>query len=548
MGYQINIKSANSIGHLVEGNIETFLAQCSINQNIKNGIIDYLDDFFSSKFQDFISENQDKFEYQKSELKIEWQTIKAILTKDYISEYGEYNKEKYQVPDLQKFFYKLSNLLGNFEYKFLLLPGFENNELNNLLTNREKLKELIEIRSLNSYLIIQLKDIPKPSEVSILNSFEPFTLALNQIYNWPGILVWVNEKKKTLVQKLFTVNRKIKKNKFFFPVKSYDEVMDFFKNYLTTEITENTLKKFHIHKNDNIKRILHLSDLHLGSSNEEEKLNRLKTSLKRLKSTIEQNEKTLAIISGDLIDTPNDNNYHKYVGFENDLKTNGYEPIIKILGNHDVKTLGFIGKATTENKIINYVNSDKELQIIEELKLIIIRFDSNKGGSLARGEIGEVQMQKIQNQLDAISNIDSYCIIALLHHHPFKLDMRQNESDNWFLRVWNLKKNSIKEWTVQLKDANQFVKWLKENQIEFIMHGHEHFPDVFEREGINVISAGSSMGKSEISEINGAFLTYNIIHYDKIAGQPISSSIYVEKLTETHETHFRFAKYKNNDS
>lgn len=84
----------------------------------------------------------------------------------------------------------IHKLIGNSKINAILLPGFERKEYNRILINEGLLNGLVKFHPHDSCLILQPKELPQERYVSMYKSFKFFSLALNNINEWPAILLW----------------------------------------------------------------------------------------------------------------------------------------------------------------------------------------------------------------------------------------------------------------------------------------------------------------------------------------------------------------------
>ncbi|MBK7635060.1 MAG: hypothetical protein IPJ13_12875 [Saprospiraceae bacterium] len=291
MGYRLRANNVNAIGHLIEGNVSTFLDHLLLDDEVFDSAIDYFNQFLSEKSTDFISSNQRRFDRRISELNRAWRKVKEEL---YTLKYeNDQNDDRRRI--LLRYFKDLSSLLGSYELKFLILPGFENNELNSYLVNEENLKQWLSYESFLSYLIIQLKENPNSNEFNVFDSFEHYPLALDRIDEWPGVLIWENYRFPTFKRE------KNPSRGVFVPIQNKKDLNRIFEKLSFEKYFFNSiLKEFRNSRNNNIVDIIHLSDIHVGSKNEELKHRRLFHILENHKMKYHGREKILTLISGDL--------------------------------------------------------------------------------------------------------------------------------------------------------------------------------------------------------------------------------------------------------
>ncbi|MCB0472165.1 MAG: metallophosphoesterase [Flavobacteriaceae bacterium] len=521
MGYRINLSNANSIGKLIEGNVMSFLEQTFIDENYFEGNIKYIDDLLSDSNEDFISSNPRRFNLRRIDFNYEWRIVKEIMNSIYNELKENPDKRrllKYNIrPEILNFFKDLSKLIGGYKYRYLLLPGFEDNEINNLLVSRDQLRRLLTIEVSESYLIIQLKNLPEKNDIQILDSFIHMDKAIERVDEWPAVLVW---------EKYAWNNTR----GIFIPIEDIDDVRSIIDSHNYERNYFSYLQRHYGHrKTKKISQLIHLSDLHLGVEGEETKNLRLIEILKKHRRQTDSEIPMYPIISGDLVDSPTSKNVRLYQSFESQLESIGLANPISVLGNHDVHLKGFIRSNQDGKNILTNLVTRELITVVDKLKLIIVRFNSNIDGKWAQGKIGLDQLADIGNQLDRLVGKDDYYKIALLHHHPFEM-----ERPNWMKKTWYEEilghLNFDVEMSNILLDATTFIEWLNARNINFIIHGHKHIPKLFKRNDIDVVAGGSSTGKVDHMEDQKTFLTYNLINYDMEQFKPISSTIIFEDL------------------
>ncbi len=175
-----------------------------------------------------------------------------------------------------------------------------------------------------------------------------------------------------------------------------------------------------------MKKIIHMSDLHIGYKNFKQKfINIIDCLKKELPGKLSQ---YVVIITGDLVQNANKKvSYSDATESLNYLKQGGFKYVLVVPGNHDYGTGNrgkkkFISqfKNTFYGKEIDYPKVD----IID--KIAFIGLDSmakelNWYNELwAQGQLGKKQLSELENILnqDVIKACDKRVIY--LHHHPFK--------------------------------------------------------------------------------------------------------------------------------
>lgn len=513
MGYRTTIKNINSIGHLIEGNVYTFLQQSISSEEMLITNIELLDELIKRTSEQFyMSDEYWRYLYRNLHyLRHEWDDVRSEL------EYIQTNFEEFVCKQafnerILGYLERISRLFSQCEVKSILLPGFDyQNPINSLLTDKRTLREIVEIHPGNTALILQLKEQFNREDTAILNIFPNFDKALYQIENWPGIFLWNT------------------RDSLFLPIHEREDIFDIYRtiryennsfNYLRKKFDEKFKKKQYAY-------LLHMSDLHFGNKLANKRTTRVIKILEDHISKIEDNARIIPIISGDLMNSPDSTNKQLYEMFLELLRSKGFEEPVYVLGNHDNDISGILKLSTTQKTIISSLSSTSKVEIYEDLKLAIIKFDSNTGGKLAQGKIGEDQLMEIGNEIDAIKDKESYTFIALLHHHPVEI-----QNPKWYAKEWYeaILGPRLYEETMKLIDSDLFLEWIQQRGVKYILHGHKHIPSINECEDITIISAGSTTGCVKHQDKGKTFLSYNLIKYDMDIKKPVSVTIIAEEI------------------
>ena len=406
----------------------------------------------------------------------------------------------------------ISRLFSRCKVKSILLPGFDyENPINKLLTRENVLERIIRIHPGDTALILQFEEQFNREDIAILNVFSKFDKALHQIDDWPSVFLWNKE------------------DSLFLPVREENDLYEIFKVIRYEENSFNFLRERFENRarKKNFAYIFHLSDLHFGNKIAEKRTMRVVRILEEQINKLEDNSIVIPIVTGDLMQSPNSTNKQTYSQFVELLISKGFEKPIHIQCNHDVDTSGFITLLRNHKSIIASLSSTSKIEIFEELKLAVIKFDSNSGGEFAQGKIGEDQLMEIGNEIDAIKNKDSYTFITILHHHPLEI-----ENPKWYARDWYetlLGKRNF-EKTMKLVDADLFLEWIEKRGIKYILHGHKHIPKIQKHNDITVAASGSSTGSIKHKEKGKTYLSYNLIKYDIDNKKPVSIAIIAEEI------------------
>lgn len=253
---------------------------------------------------------------------------------------------------------------------------------------------------------------------------------------------------------------------------------------------------------------IHLSDLHLGSKKHNSGATALIRALDHLYPSLPKENQTKILITGDLMNSPNRKNMYLASGLMNDLKKRYKADISFILGNHDVIVHGLNLLRVQKAKVVAYLLGEN-IKVLEKEKIIIIKINSAYEGNLARGKVGIQQLEEIDEELSAITDLDSYQLMVMIHHHVFPIDKA-----DFLKKKWNEKKvlRKIVETSKELVDSDILIDWLEKRHVQYILHGHKHIPYFRKYHQFYVISCGSSCGYLKESKMK--YLSYNILKYD----------------------------------
>lgn len=237
-----------------------------------------------------------------------------------------------------------------------------------------------------------------------------------------------------------------------------------------------------------IKRLLHLSDLHIGES--EQELRALRALVKSILSRPDVGELALAI-TGDLTHGCKPEEWAQLRRALAPLR--GSVPVYAVAGNHDCGELGITYDAQRARF------ADHQLRLINEPArwsnglrawrevggCTLLGLDSQRGNSddllppLARGEIGKPQLASLAVALQD----EDAPIILLLHHHP----------------RWS-------QWAHVLEDVNALLALvLPRKQVRAVLYGHRHHAAQEIEQGRLWLASGKS------TAAQGSVLTYSEI-------------------------------------
>ena len=229
-----------------------------------------------------------------------------------------------------------------------------------------------------------------------------------------------------------------------------------------------------------MKKIIHLSDTHLGY---EGLSTRMRDIVTRIIFTKENAENYIIVHTGDIVeDATAEGSYQEALSHFDRLKQAGFT-VLFVPGNHDY--------GTGTRGVDSYVQAFKQAfygaeNISYPIKTIIdtiafIGLDSMAeelnwyDRLFAEGELGSAQLLRLKNMLENDTSVkQAQYKVIYLHHHPFHP------------RAFH-----------RLKDSAELGKILKTHQIDALLFGHNHDGLVWNGKwGIKrAYDAGTSTGK-----------------------------------------------------
>jgi len=227
-------------------------------------------------------------------------------------------------------------------------------------------------------------------------------------------------------------------------------------------------------------RIFHFSDTHVGSR---EHFN--EDALLRIFEEINTGDYDLVIHTGDITEGGQRKDYERAEKIFEGLE----KPVIILPGNHDTRSGGL-------HLFEEYIGPSNDVREIGDA--VVIYVNSSIADSNA-GRVGRVKYNLIRDALNEYS--DKPIKIIGVHHHILPIPMSGRERNT-------------------LSNAGDLLDLITRADVDMVLSGHRHYPNVNHIEGTMVINAGTaSSRKTRYGDVN----SYNII---EIGGET--------KRVETH--------------
>lgn len=368
------------------------------------------------------------------------------------------------------------------KYQIVALSSFNYDEsINIYLTSTQ----LVEDLSSDKVSVLNCHSLLKKNDLSFYGPYKHFVNALYQIDRWPGLLIFKGD------------------DWAFVPVYTIKDIEDaMFKIEHGTIFSSKYLSPYDSY-------FVQLSDLHLGNKKKNQGRLALEESLDDTCKQLRSYYQLKFLITGDLMNSPNQKNMYEASGFMKLLKNRYGGDVSFILGNHDVIVNGFNIFKKQKSKVIAFLLNES-IKVFEKEKIILIKIDSTVEGNLARGKVGKKQLDNIDEELASIKNLKDYTMVAMLHHHLFPITRDEFLKQRWREKMFVGK---IMDSSKALVDSQDLIEWFRKHQIQYVLHGHKHLPFFTNHDGMYVIAAGSSCG-SGAKESDSRYLSYNVLKYD----------------------------------
>lgn len=222
--------------------------------------------------------------------------------------------------------------------------------------------------------------------------------------------------------------------------------------------------------------IAHISDLHVSKSDFDEEV------FMKAVSEINALQPDMIILTGDITE----NGYYTEFQQAKRYLSMFESPLFAIPGNHDARNLGY---ETFEELI-----GERSWKLTMDGNFTVIGIDSSTPDENG-GYVGRPQQLWFEHQLDECVVNDNFIVVAL-HHHVISIPQTGRERN-------------------VLSDAGDILKTLTTHEVDLIVSGHKHVPNIWKLNNTIIVNAGSlSSHKLRGKNLN----SYNVydISEDKI--------------------------------
>ncbi|MEE0934343.1 MAG: metallophosphoesterase family protein [Methanobrevibacter sp.] len=217
--------------------------------------------------------------------------------------------------------------------------------------------------------------------------------------------------------------------------------------------------------------IAHISDLHISRADFDEEV------FMQAVAEINHLQPDMIILTGDLTN----NGYYKEFEQATRYLSLFEAPLFAIPGNHDSRNLGY---QTFEELI-----GERSWKLTLGDEFTVIGLDSSSPDE-SRGHIGTPQHMWLEHQLDECVIQENFAIVAL-HHHVISIPQTGRERN-------------------VLSDAGDILKTLTTHEVDLVLSGHKHVPNIWKINNTLVVNAGSLCSCKLRGKNKNSYNVYNI--------------------------------------
>lgn len=218
--------------------------------------------------------------------------------------------------------------------------------------------------------------------------------------------------------------------------------------------------------------IAHISDLHVNETSFKEDV------FLEAVGEINALNPDFIILTGDLTDNGYYNQFQKVSEYLELFEA----PLFAVPGNHDSRNLG--------NESFEELIGEASWKLTGD-DFVVIGLNSSLP-DLNEGSIGKPQQLWLESQLDECTINDMFTIVAF-HHHIIPIPKTGRERN-------------------VLLDAGDILKTLVNHEVDMVLAGHKHVPNIWKMNDTLIINSGSiSSNKLRGKDVN----SYNIYEIDE---------------------------------
>ncbi|MBQ2831050.1 metallophosphoesterase [Methanobrevibacter sp.] len=217
--------------------------------------------------------------------------------------------------------------------------------------------------------------------------------------------------------------------------------------------------------------IAHISDLHVSKSEFDEEM------FMQAVSEINHLQPDMIILTGDVTE----HGYHVEYKQATRYLAMFEAPLFAVPGNHDSRNLGY--------QSFEELIGERSWKLTLGEKFTVVGLDSSSPDE-NRGHIGAPQHMWLEHQLDECVINENFSIVAL-HHHVISIPQTGRERN-------------------VLSDAGDILKTLTTHEVDMVLSGHKHVPNIWRINDSIVVNAGSLCSSKLRGKNCNSYNVYNI--------------------------------------
>lgn len=234
--------------------------------------------------------------------------------------------------------------------------------------------------------------------------------------------------------------------------------------------------------------IAHISDLHVSHTEFDEDV------FFQAVDEINNLQPDMIVLTGDLTDQ----GYYRDYLLVKDYLSRFESPLFAVPGNHDSRNLGH---QTFEELI-----GERSWKLTKDDDFVVIGLDSSTP-DVDSGNIGRPQQLWMDHILDDCVVNERFSVVAL-HHHVIPIPETGRERN-------------------VLSDAGDILKTLVNHEVDMVLAGHKHVPNIWKMNNTLFVNAGSLCSKKLRGKDTNSYNTYFIdddsikVVLNRVAGDKI---------------------------
>ena len=217
--------------------------------------------------------------------------------------------------------------------------------------------------------------------------------------------------------------------------------------------------------------IAHISDLHISEVAFDEAV--FMEAVKEINNL----QPDMIVLTGDITNNGYYREYQQAMKYLSMFEA----PLFAIPGNHDSRNLGY--------QSFEELVGERSWKLTKDDEFTVVGLDSSSPDE-DRGHIGIPQHLWMEHQLDECVVNDNFSIVAL-HHHVVSIPDTGRERN-------------------VLSDAGDILKTLTSHEVDLVLSGHKHVPNIWRINETVIVNAGSLSSNKLRGKIGNSYNVYNI--------------------------------------